>query len=213
MSGSRAGEGRSLILIRLYQQGNQDAGNELFSRYYPKVQRIVRIRARSRGLDLDAAEDVVQETFLAAARSFSDFEVREEGALVNWLATIAEHEILDELRKRHSSKRDPEKEIPLTSGEPSDSDPVGAVHASAIAHDTTQVPDKAARRELSSLIDECLLALEQSHREVILLRRFAECTWELVAKEVGCASADSARKLYGRACKSLDVEMRRRTKS
>jgi len=64
---------RSLDLVLRAQQGDTDALNRLFERYYGRVQRIVRLRLGSRLREKVESGDILQETFIAAVRSLEDF--------------------------------------------------------------------------------------------------------------------------------------------
>ena len=55
--------------------------------------------ALSRIKDPDVAEDLVQETFLAALKGLHNFKHRSSGH--TWLTAILKHKIVDHLRKKH----------------------------------------------------------------------------------------------------------------
>ena len=78
------------------RQGNRDAWLTLYDLYADKVWRIV---ARLMGGDPASVGDVVQETFLAAARSAGNFNPR-RGSLWIWLWTIAKRQVALHYRKR-----------------------------------------------------------------------------------------------------------------
>src|SRR5262245_45215881 len=70
----------SMDLVRRSQQGDRDALGELVRRYDDRVRRIVSIRmgAQFRGL-LDSL-DLTQDTWVAALRGLSGFELRDHGS-------------------------------------------------------------------------------------------------------------------------------------
>ncbi len=78
------------------RQGNRDAWLTLYDLYADKVWRNV---ARLMGGDPASVGDVVQETFLAAARSAGNFNPR-RGSLWIWLWTIAKRQVALHYRKR-----------------------------------------------------------------------------------------------------------------
>jgi RNA polymerase sigma-70 factor (ECF subfamily) len=53
----------------------------------------------SRIKDPSIAEDLVQETFLAALHSIKDFQHR--SSIKTWLTSILKHKIIDHFRKKH----------------------------------------------------------------------------------------------------------------
>jgi RNA polymerase sigma-70 factor (ECF subfamily) len=195
----------SIDLILRYQAGDRLALDALCSRYYERVRRMVALRVGHLLRDIAEIDDVVQETFLSAMRAIDRFELREEGRLVNWLACIAERKVLDMLQHANRPKRERGRAVSLE-----DLRQAGAASSSVgwdPPGDATQAPDRAERNELAVLLDRCLAKLDARHREVILLRDFAGGTWKYVAEELGCVSAEAARKLYSRARVALVVLM------
>ena len=62
---------QSLDLVRSAQEGDSDALNLLFERYYERVRRVVRMRlGRKLRQEMDSG-DILQETFMAAAKAVS----------------------------------------------------------------------------------------------------------------------------------------------
>ncbi len=76
-------------VIRGLLAGSRDAWTALYDAYSTDIWRYV---ARSLGGDAAAVSDVVQETFLAAARSAHNFDPQ-RGTLWNWLCGIAHHQV------------------------------------------------------------------------------------------------------------------------
>ncbi|HPC93645.1 MAG TPA: RNA polymerase sigma factor [Sedimentisphaerales bacterium] len=77
------------------RQGNRDAWLTLYDLYAEKVWRHV---ARLMGGDPTSIADIVQETFLAAARSAGNFDAR-RGSVWVWLWTIAKCQVALHYRK------------------------------------------------------------------------------------------------------------------
>lgn len=69
------------------------AWEELVARYEGRLRAYARRRLR----DADAAEDVVQETFIGFLHSLVNFDDRRD--LQTWLFTIASHKVTDQLRR------------------------------------------------------------------------------------------------------------------
>ena len=78
-----------LVVVRGLRNGDRDAWTALYDGYSEDVWRYV---ARLLGADATAVADVVQEVFLAAARSARGFNP-ERGTLWNWLSGIAHHQV------------------------------------------------------------------------------------------------------------------------
>ncbi len=81
-------------LIARIRQGDQRAWRELVDRYEGRLFAFVRLRVK----DLQAAEDLVQDTFLGFLNSLPHYDGR---PLENYLFTICAHKTTDFLR-RHS---------------------------------------------------------------------------------------------------------------
>jgi RNA polymerase sigma-70 factor (ECF subfamily) len=67
-------------------RGDEDAFQEFFDGYFPRLYRFALTRVASE----DAAEDIVQATLIQAIRRLSTF--KGEAALFTWLVTICRHE-------------------------------------------------------------------------------------------------------------------------
>jgi len=81
-------------LLRALAAGDAAALGELYARYAPRV-----FGLAARALDSGAAEDLVQETFVAVWQHAGDFDP-ERGRVEPWLLQIAQRRVLNELRRR-----------------------------------------------------------------------------------------------------------------
>lgn len=186
----------SLDLVLKAQEGDQQALNRLFERYYERVRRIVRLRLGSRLRESVDSGDILQETFIAAVRSFGNFEMREEASLINWLSRLAERQIIAAADYHGAKKRDQRRNVPL-GGSAVDT---ASVHVPlSYPDDTTQPLEKLALSEESGIVERCLDNLPEEYRELIVLRNFAGASWDSVAEETGRPSAAAARMMHARA--------------
>ena len=187
----------TLDLVRHAKEGDAEALNRLFTRYYERVRRIVRLRLGSKLRSRVDSSDILQETFSAAVVAFDRFEVRDEGSFINWLSRIAEHQVLAAADRHGAQKRDPAREIPLAA-----SDGSGPIGIDPTATGLTP-GDEAAKAELILLIERRLSELPEAYREVILLRNYAGMSWDDVARETGRPSPDAARMMHAKAVVEL----------
>lgn len=194
-------------LIRRAQGGERPALGTLFARYYPRVQRIVRARMGTVLRSLEDPEDIVQNTFLVAIDKFDDFEIRENAALINWLARLAEHQIQNAVKRHRAMKRDHRREVVLAWIHDS-------MTSGKLALEPAVSEDGAATAAMQSeeleILEECMHALPGPQREVILLRTFAGGSWDWIAKELGRPTPAAARELFSRARVALAQAMRHR---
>ena len=74
-------------LVRRMLGGDEGAFDEFFEDYFPRLFRFAVLRVR----DQDAAEDIVQDSLIAAVRTLGSW--RGEASLFTWLCTICRREI------------------------------------------------------------------------------------------------------------------------
>ena len=77
----------------------------LFSRYLPRIRRIVALRTGRRLRTLHGEDDLVQQALLRVFRSLKDFEQRSEASFRNWVARCVENELVDLSRQAAAAKR------------------------------------------------------------------------------------------------------------
>jgi RNA polymerase sigma-70 factor (ECF subfamily) len=196
---------RSLDLVLRAQEGDRDALNRLCERYYDRVRRVVRVRLGSKLRQVVDSGDILQETFQAAVGALENFEMREEASLINWLARLAEHQIIAAADFHGAKKRDHARVVPLA--------PASALTSSAgpaLDHvDRSTLPlDRLLRREDQALVESCLERLEPEYKELIILRHYVGASWETVAEETGRPSAAAARMMHARAVIELGKLLR-----
>jgi len=96
------------LLIDRIRAKDQDAWNELIARFEGRLLAFVRSRANSR----QAAEDIVQETFIGFLTSLPNYDKRR--SLESYLFSIAAHKLTDHLR--HEGRRPTIPLAPSTDG-------------------------------------------------------------------------------------------------
>jgi RNA polymerase sigma-70 factor (ECF subfamily) len=187
---------RSLDLVLRAQAGDEAALNRLVERYYDRVRRIVRMRLGPKLRQSVESCDILQETFIAAVRALSNFEMRDEASLINWLSRLAERQIIAQHDHQSAKKRDQDRNVRMHgSHAPSTS---GSL-AGAPVDDRTSPPDAAAREERRLLVERCIAALPEEYRELIILSDYTGASWEAVAEATGRPSAAAARMMHVRA--------------
>jgi RNA polymerase sigma-70 factor, ECF subfamily len=194
----------TIDLLRRAQSGNAEALNRLFARYYERVRRIVRLRLGTRLRQRVESSDILQETFIAAVDGFDRFEMRDEASFINWLARIAERQVLAAADYHIAQKRNPAREVPIHKDEDQSDIGIDPVASGLIP------PDLLARAELTRMIEECLQELREDYRELIILRNYAGASWEVVAEQTGRPSAAAARMMHAKAIVELGKALRRR---
>ena len=196
----------SMRLVQQAQAGSQEALEALLARYQDRVLRIVRIRISNKLRRHVESMDVVQETLRKAAANLNELELRSQAAILQWLARIAENQMLDVNRRMSAAKRDRMREVPL-GGRYEDNPSWGMPEARQAPPD-----EIAAQRELARLVDECVAELPDDYREVITLRTYCGGSWEWVTQQMGRESAEATRQLHRRASVKLGRLLQERMK-
>jgi RNA polymerase sigma factor (sigma-70 family) len=148
-------------LMRQVADGSESALAALYGRF---VRPIFGLAAQS--LDRAAAEDIVQDVFLAVWRWAKCFDP-ERGTVRAWLLQIAHHRVLNELRRR---SRQPEPEP--------DSD--GHLLASLETRDPGPV-ERTVEKHRREIVASALAELPETQREALGLVFFDDLTHEQVA--------------------------------
>lgn len=114
-------------------------------------------------------EDVLQEAFYDVVERISSFQSQGEGAFYGWLATIAEHRLIDLVRAARAAKRGGGRS-PLT-GAGVDHSTVGDLLA-LLATDEHTPSRSVAGHEAAAAVQGALQGLKDDYREVLRLRYF-----------------------------------------
>lgn len=183
-------------LIRRFQCGDPRALDPLFARHYPRVLRFVQIRMGPLVKSRFEAEDVVQSVFAAAMQDLHSVSFSEPGELRCWLATVAENQIRGLADYLKAKKRDPRLERSLDDIRSGISN--GSFRFDP-PDDGTPPLEALARHELHEIVNECVGELSDDHKQVVLLRSVAGCSWELVAEKMGRETPQAVCMLHARA--------------
>jgi RNA polymerase sigma-70 factor, ECF subfamily len=168
-------EGRDAELIRRSAAGDCDAFAELVAGHDAAVFRFIRAVAP----DAAAAEDALQETFLAAWSHAASF--RGEASVRTWLLTIARNAVNRQHRRRVDEPHDlePLSELGIAAGW-GDPDP----------------EQMALQRESEQVVSRALDRLSAGDREILVLRDIEGISGEDVAAMLGLTLAAMKTRLH-----------------
>ncbi len=198
---------KTVELVREFRRGDTSALNELFRRYQPRLRRVIRIRMGARLRQYLDPEDILQETCLVALEKLSDFEMRNQASVMQWLTKIAEFQIKNKVSYLRAQKRDPERERRLRESDPASESSSGVV----VPHTDPSPSQITLRSELEEIIDGCVETLEpDDYREVILMRDYFGAEWEAIRRHLNRPTADAVRELHRRAHEKLLEKLRSR---
>uniref|UniRef100_A0A7C4LIK9 Sigma-70 family RNA polymerase sigma factor n=1 Tax=Schlesneria paludicola TaxID=360056 RepID=A0A7C4LIK9_9PLAN len=178
-------ESISRVLWHQAKQGDRSAYEQLFALHVDQLLVFIRVRLGAGLAAKIELEDVLQETYLAAHRSFDQFEYTEDGAFLKWLCRIVENRLRDWHDHFAAQKRQP-VDVPRSS-------PTGPATA-------------LGRVEDRERIEQALQRLEPDHRLVLLLRYFEGLSAEETAERMA-RSPGAVRKLAARALIELGKQL------
>jgi RNA polymerase sigma-70 factor (ECF subfamily) len=172
------------ILLTRARDGDTDAREKLFERFFPILRQWAHRRLPGGARDLNDTMDLVQITLLRALNRLEHFEARGEGAFLAYLRQI----LLNEIRKEsnRAARRGPHETVDETLVSP---------HASIV--------DRVIGAEQIERYQHGLEQLSDEQREGVLLRLEFNYSYEQIADAVGKASPDAARMMVVRALARL----------
>ena len=186
-------------LLQRLGDGDREAFAELFEIYRSWLKE--RLAARI-GPDLARkvdASDIMQETYLTAAKHAEHFRGTTVESFLQWLSVIASRRITDAYRHYLAyEKRNVRREVSLAAGEDS------ALRAAyALLPDGTLGPvHRVSTAELRQQVRSAIEQLPEHYREVIRLRYFEGLKLEQVAQRLG-KSKGAVVMLLSRAAEKL----------
>lgn len=148
-------------LLQQVAMGSQEALKDLHQRYAPLI-----FNLASHSLDRPAAEEIVQDVFVALWRHADTFDP-DKGTARNWILRIAHHQVINELRRR---SRRPQA-LPDPDGQRLDSLP-----------DSGMTPEEVVwQRYRRSTLRQAVNLLPPAQRQALSLAYFEELTHEQIA--------------------------------
>ncbi len=169
-------------LLERLSGGDTEAFAELFDLYRSMLKD--RLAARI-GPDLARkvdASDIVQETFLSAARHVAEFRGATLESFLQWLSVIASRRITDAYRHYLAyEKRNVRREVALPLGDSAD----GRAGYALLPDGTLGPAHHAVTSELRQRVRQAIEQLPENYREVIRLRFFEGLKLEEIARRLG----------------------------
>ena len=179
--------------------GDDSALGSLLELYRPYLTLLARLQIGRRLQGKADPNDMVQETFLEAARHFTTFRGVSELELTAWLRQILAACLAHLVRRYYGTQaRDVRLERMLADDLDQSS---RAIDPGLVAEQSTP-SQRASRREQAVLLANALDLLPPDYREVIILRHLEGLTFPEVARRMG-RSVDSVEKLWARALPRL----------
>jgi len=163
-------------LVERVRAGDEAAFTALFQKYSGRLAVLIRYKLSAEMRGRFDVEDLLQETFFYASRHLADFSYQRPGSFMSWLARIADHTIVDAVRRRQRLKRSPEVPArPQAGGEMPAAEPVDPTTPSRIL----------ARKEKYEQAVAILDRLPDDYRTVILLAKLEGLSSQEIADRMG----------------------------
>lgn len=186
-------------------RGGDEAGlAAVFSLYRERLKRIVHFRLDHRLTSRVSDSDVLQETYIAAAKRLEHFGKRDDLPAFVWLRLILGQQLIDCHRQHlNAEMRDVRREValPQAAGGEQSAHTSQAI-AAHLAAKLTAASDVVARAERLESLERILNQLEPLDREVIALRHFEELS-NVETAQVLSIETSAASKRYVRAMARL----------
>lgn len=174
-------------LVKAGAEGDKAAQEELLSRYWPLIQRVVRARRQRLGRELQLREDdddLAQEVALELLQSLPKQKWQGSAAFAAWIRRLAEYQVIDAQRYHRRQKRDRRAE---TGVERADLDPAAARSAESVIDE---------RRRMVALL-ESVADLKEEYGAALILH-YQGYSHAQIGELLDC-TAEAARKLVSRA--------------
>lgn len=180
---------------RLFEEarlGEADALGAFFDRCARKLLPLIRLKmGRSLRSDLES-RDILQAVLMKSFERLG--QVHDPGAVMGWMARMAENEIRDRADYGSRQRRDAARRVPLDTG------------AAAIPAPVRQALSQAILNEQAERLARALESLPDAQREIIVLRKLEELSFHEIAVKLG-KSDDACRMAFARAMAALTLKM------
>ncbi len=143
----------------------------------------------------DAAEDLLQETFLRVVRVIGQYE--HVGKFEPWLFRIAANLARD--RARRLVRRG-------EAGLANENSPSAVPRISSSAHDERDPAEQLVHREAGQQLEACLSRLSDAEREIIVLRHYSDLSFREIAELLGIPLGTALARAH-RALQRLRAEL------
>lgn len=156
------------MLVTRYANGENEAFDELLSRYQERLFRYIHYIVR----DADQAEDIFQETFIKAILTIREGRYSESGKFSAWLCRIARNLIIDSYRQERQETR------------------ISCDRSELSLLNSLQLAENTIEQELvtkQTLDDVCRLmnALPDEQQQVLHMRFYQNLSFKEIATQTG----------------------------
>ena len=188
-------------LLQRAASNDEQAFQELFTRYRERLKRMVHLRLSRRLQGRVDDSDVVQEAYLEASRRLSEYVAEPRLPFYLWLRHLTGLKLV-EIHRRHlgTQRAGADREVTLHRGGLPTAD--SASLAAQLLGTATSPSEAAIRAETCLHVQEALNSLDPIDREVLALKHFEQLSTSEIAQVLGLSKAGAGSR-YLRAVKRL----------
>lgn len=191
------------VLLAAAQRGEEEPKDELFRRFYPRVQQIVHRalatdmrRKRPWLMARFSTGDVVQEVFRSLLMDLSGFKGESDEAFVGYLSMVVRNRLVDAVRYHEAALRDGRRCQGIDCSDDAASRAAGPATGAAMLDEMDL---------LNSIFD----TLPESEQLLLRGRFEQEARFVDLAKALGYSSASAAKRVFYAAQAKLTIRMRK----
>jgi len=177
-------------LVKRLRRSEPAAVEELCNAYFDRLYSLVFNQV---GRDHQTAEDIVQETFLAALNSVGKF--RGQSKLYTWLCGIAHHKVLDFYRQQERESRRGKWTLST-----------GAIEPEQIPDNEPSLDTIIESSETHHMVEQALFNFPPDYRQVLIYKYVEEMSVSEISQVMG-RSSKSVEGLLTRARKALRASL------
>ncbi|HZZ73839.1 MAG TPA: sigma-70 family RNA polymerase sigma factor [Pirellulales bacterium] len=178
-----AANAESELAARL-RAGDPSALAELFDQHRERLWRLVNFRLDHRLLGRVDADDLLQESYLAAAKRIAHFGANPALSPFVWLRLVVCQTLVD-LHRHHlgAQQRSAGREVDLQGGPWSQT--TSAALANQLVGNFTSPSQVVSRAEMVQKVEQAIGQMNPTDQEILALRHFEELTNSEVAEALG----------------------------
>ncbi len=154
-------------LVTQYVKGSENAFAILVKRHKAKILTTIFLIVKDR----DHAEDLLQDTFCKVIRKLKAGEYNNEGKFLQWVCRIARNMAIDSFRKDKRHPHSDIDEVPMV---------FNSMNFSEESIESVKIKD-----DTHALLRKTIQALPETQREVVMMRHYADMSFQEIAEETG----------------------------
>lgn len=173
--------------------GSSEALNAFYERSGRKLLALIRLRlGRSLRTEVES-RDILQSVLLKSFERLS--QLKDPGAVMAWLARMAENEIRDRVDYISRQRRDVARKVPIED------------HAEHMPAPVRQALSQLIENERAERLERALESLLEAQRNIIVLRKLEELSFAEIGARLG-KSEDACRMAFARAMAALVLRLK-----